>query len=74
MPFEQQVMIVFAGNDGALDEIPVAKVKAFEKAFLEFATKNYPDIEHEIREKKALSDDLKKKLQQAIAKFKQEFK
>ncbi len=72
--FERQVMIIFAGNEGLLDDVPLPRVKHFEKGLLEFLDKNYPDIEHEVREKKAFSDDAKKKLTQAINKFKQEFK
>ena len=72
--FERQVMIIFAGNEGLLDDVPLPRVKHFEKGLLAFLDKNYPDIEHEVREKKAFSDDAKKKLTQAINKFKQEFK
>ena len=67
-------MVIFAGNEGLLDEIPNARLKDFEKGLLAFLDKNYPDIEHEVREKKAISDDGKKKLTQAITQFKQEFK
>ncbi len=74
LPFERQVVIVFAGNEGFLDSIPLSKVKTFEKGFYAFLDKNYADIEHDIREKKAMSDDVKKKLTQALNKFKESFK
>ncbi len=74
MPFERQVVIVFAGNEGLLDDIALPRIKDFQKELVTFLDKNYADIEHEIREKKAMSDDLKKKLSQAIKKFKEQFK
>ena len=73
MPFERQVVIIFAGNEGLLDDIPLARVKDFEKGLLAFIDKNYHDIEHDIREKKAISDDVKKKMTEAINKFKGQF-
>lgn len=74
LPFERQVVIVFAGNEGFLDEIPLNKIKKFETELYSFLDKHYANIEHEIREKKAMSDDLKKKLTQAINQFKESFK
>ncbi len=74
LPFEQQVTIIFAGNEGLLDELPLARIKEFEQGLLKFVDQKYPDILHEIREKKAIGDDLKAKLNQAVAQFKEQFK
>ncbi len=74
LPFERQVVIVFAGNEGFLDEIPLNKIKKFETELYAFLDKNYASIEHDIREKKAMSDDVKKTLTSAINKFKESFK
>lgn len=73
MPLEQQIVIIFAGNEGLLDEIPVQRVRDFETGLFEFMDKNYHEIYHEIAEKKILSDEFKAKLKQAIIKFKQSF-
>ncbi|MBN1688927.1 MAG: F0F1 ATP synthase subunit alpha [Candidatus Omnitrophica bacterium] len=73
IPFERQVMIIFACNEGLLDDIPVSKLKDLEPKLYAFVEKNYPDVEHWIREKKALSDELKTKLTDAIRKFKGQF-
>ncbi len=70
---EQQVIIIFAGNEGLLDDLPIQKIKEFEKGLLAFMDKKFPDVAHEIREKKALSDDLKKKMKDGINQFKQQF-
>lgn len=74
MPLEHQVAIIFAGNEGLLDDISTVRIKDFEAGLLEFIDKNYLEIYHDISEKKILSDDLKQKLKQAIAKFKETFK
>ncbi|OGW72378.1 MAG: F0F1 ATP synthase subunit alpha [Omnitrophica bacterium GWA2_52_12] len=70
---ENQVMIIFAGNEGLLDEVPLSKLKAFEKEFLAFMQSHYAKIPLELADKKAFSDDLKAQLRQAIAKFKEQF-
>ncbi len=74
MPFERQVIVIFAGNEGLLDDIAMNRIKDFEKGLLASMDKEYPDVEHEIREKKAISDLVKQKLTEAIKKFKQQFK
>jgi F-type H+-transporting ATPase subunit alpha len=74
MPFERQVIIIFAGNEGLLDEVPAGRVNDFEKGLLAFMDKNYPDVEHTICEKKAISDEFKKTMGDAVIKFKQQFK
>ena len=73
IPFQRQVIIIFAANAGFLDDIAVSRLKDFENGLLEFMDKNYPDIEHDISQKKAISDDLKKKMTEAYTKFKQQF-
>ncbi len=73
LAFEQQVIVIFAGNEGLLDDLPLNRLKAFETGLLEFVDKKHHYVLHEIREKKAISDDLKKKMKDAVNQFKQEF-
>ncbi len=73
MPFAKQVVVIFLGNQGYLDDIPLEKVKTFEKGFLAFMDQKYPDVEHEITKQKLISDETKKKLDQAAQAFKQKF-
>jgi F-type H+-transporting ATPase subunit alpha len=70
----RQIMIIFAGNEGFLDDLPLGKVKAFEKQLFAFLDKKYAALEHEIAAQKALTDELKAKLKAAIQQFKAEFK
>jgi F-type H+/Na+-transporting ATPase subunit alpha len=71
---EDQVIIIFAGINNMLEDIEVAQVSAFEKGLLKYAAEKHPDIRKEIAEKKALSDDLKKKIEGIIKEYKAIFK
>ncbi|MCA9672135.1 MAG: F0F1 ATP synthase subunit alpha [Myxococcales bacterium] len=59
MPVEQQVFIIFAGNKGYLDVIPVPLVQTFEKEVLSWMDKMHPDLLREIKEKKKIESDEK---------------
>ncbi|MCM8794506.1 MAG: F0F1 ATP synthase subunit alpha [Candidatus Omnitrophica bacterium] len=74
MPLEDQVVSLFAGVNGYLDDLPVASVRSFEKALLDYVEKNYPDIKHEIRTKKVIEKAIEERLKSAIEKLKMEFK
>ena len=52
MTMEQQVLIVFAGVNGYLDDLPVSAIRKFEKEFIESVEKNWPEILSEIKTKK----------------------
>ena len=73
LPLSKQVMIIYAGTKGYLDEMPLDWLKKFESDFYKFIGEKYPDVEHEIDTKKELSDALTKKLDKAIIEFKNEF-
>lgn len=73
LPLSKQVMIIYAGTKGYLDEMPLDWLKKFETDFYKFMGEKYPDVEHEIDTKKELGDTLTKKLDKAIVEFKNEF-
>jgi F-type H+-transporting ATPase subunit alpha len=68
-----EVMMVFAGNSGALDDIPVNRVQAFEKEFLEYMRDVKGTVRNEIAEKKDLSPEFKNALTEALNQFKTSF-
>ena len=70
---EKQVLIVYSGTSGVLDDLPVTQLRKFEIGLFAFMENAHPSILPEIREKKALSDDLKKKINLALAEFKTRF-
>jgi F-type H+-transporting ATPase subunit alpha len=70
MPVEQQVISLFAGVNGYLDDLPVEAVRRFEQEFLAFVEKEYPEVPHDIRTTKDLSDPDQARLHEAAKKFK----
>ncbi len=70
----QQVSIVFAGTKGLLDDIDVKQVQAFEKGFHEYMGTTGKQILDDIMAKKALDDDISKRLTDAINDYKASFK
>ncbi len=69
-PIEDQVVSIFAGTKGFLDELPVSGVAAFEKAMLEHMRCEHSEILDELKETGQMSDELAENLNQAIANFK----
>jgi F-type H+-transporting ATPase subunit alpha len=65
-----QVPVIYAGVNGYLDDVPVEKVGAFEKAFIQFLSTNHPQIGKSIRETEDLGPDMEAKLKAAIEEFK----
>jgi F-type H+/Na+-transporting ATPase subunit alpha len=74
MAVEHQVISIFTGTQGHLDDIPVEAVRRFEREFLAFVEKSYPEVPHNIRTSKDLSDADSKRLGDAVKQFKAAFK
>ncbi|MCL4476699.1 MAG: F0F1 ATP synthase subunit alpha, partial [Nitrospirae bacterium] len=73
LPFEEQVMVLFAGANGYLDDVPVEAIGKFESGLLRFIRDNKGDIKTELREKKVIDDALKAKIISAVEEFKKGF-
>jgi len=69
MPVERQVLAIFAGTKGYLDEVPVASVLAFRDGFLDFVESAYPEIGATIAAEKLISPDTEAKLRAALDEF-----
>jgi len=70
MPAERQVMILFAGAYGFLDEWPVDAVSDYEKQMLEFMGNKHPKLLEEIKTKGEIGDALVEDLKKALDEFK----
>jgi F-type H+-transporting ATPase subunit alpha len=70
----KQVMIIYIGTRGFLDDLPVSSIRKFETEFFGFMDKEHPDIEKDIETKKELNSELIKSLDRAIESFKNDFK
>ena len=73
LPVEKQILIIYAGTQGHLDDVPVDALRAFEEALYQYADGRGAAILTEIREKKEISDALRPKLDELIAGAKAEF-
>ncbi|GAA0281282.1 F0F1 ATP synthase subunit alpha [Cryptosporangium japonicum] len=69
----EQVVSVWAGTTGQLDDIPVADIRRFETEFLDFIRRNKSDIFSTIESTGKLEDDTAQSLTDAITEFKQQF-
>jgi len=73
VPVEEQILSIFAGVNGLLDDIPTKSITKFDTELINYVRTNQPEILTEIIEKKALSDELTKKMKDTIIEFKKQF-
>jgi F-type H+-transporting ATPase subunit alpha len=74
MDVEKQVLVIWAATNGYVDDVPVEQVRRFEAELLRFVENSHPGLLRAIREKKALTDEIKKDLTQALSDFKESWK
>ncbi|MDD2335868.1 MAG: F0F1 ATP synthase subunit alpha [Geobacteraceae bacterium] len=73
IPSEKQVLIIFCANNGYVDDYPVSALSRYEVELYTFFDIRKADILREIREKKAIDDELRGKIISALDEFKKEF-
>jgi len=73
MSVEHEVMIIWCGANGHLDDIPLEDISRFEEEFLAFCDRDFPDIGHNLKSEKKISDGTAAKLKEATGKFKASF-
>jgi len=74
IPVEIQVVVIWAAQNGYLDQVPVPRVKEFQNKLTEYFTTRKGQLLTKIRREKALSDELKAELKAATEEFKQTWK
>jgi len=72
MPVEEQVVEIFLGTEGLLDDIPVNEVQAFNKAFLEYFRNADSETLGTLRDKKEMTDEIREAIRKAAAAYKAE--
>ncbi|GAA1731907.1 F0F1 ATP synthase subunit alpha [Nonomuraea sp. AD125B] len=72
-PVERQVVSVWAGTTGELDEVPVEDIRRFEAEFLDYLQSSHKGVFDTIRETKDMGDDTVTTLKDAITEFKKGF-
>ncbi len=73
LPFSKQILIIYAGTQGLLDDMAVDQLREFEKGLYEFVDAGKPDLLRAIEEKKTLDDDLRKTMTEVIKQYKDQF-
>ncbi len=69
VPLEEQVMIIYAGTHGYCDTVPVARVREYERAFLNFMRTMHPEVGADIARRKELSKETEEALKAALEEF-----
>ena len=71
MDVEKQVLIIWAATNGYTDDVAVENMRDFEAELLRFIENSHPGVLQAMREKKAITDDIKKDLEQSLKDFKE---
>jgi F-type H+-transporting ATPase subunit alpha len=74
MPVAEQVLSIYAGVSGFLDDIAVDKVRAFEEDLLRFVRDEHPQLLKDLAAKPKIDDAFGAQLKQVIAAFKQKYR
>ncbi len=73
LPVEKQIVIIFAGTQGYLDDLPVEQVRKFEEELYRFVDNAHRDLWAKILDKKVLDDSLRAEIHTVIKEFKERF-
>ena len=73
VPVEKQVVIIYAGANGYLDDLPVSEVTKFEAELYPFIEAKYPEIFKNIATNKKIDDETDALLKKALDEFKSTF-
>ncbi|MBI2181772.1 MAG: F0F1 ATP synthase subunit alpha [Deltaproteobacteria bacterium] len=71
---ERQILIIYAGTNGFVDELPLTALKKYEQELYSFIESKHPDIFAEILKKRELDGELRAKITKALEEFKRTFK
>ncbi len=74
LPVEKQVLILFAGANRFLDDVPVGDCRRFEQDLYPFVETNYSGLLKSLREKKAIDDSIRAEATKALEAFKERFR
>jgi F-type H+-transporting ATPase subunit alpha len=72
-PVEIQVLVIWAATNGYIDDIELGDVRKFEQGLITYVENAHSGLLANIREKKAISDDIKEQLKKAVGEFKERF-
>ncbi len=70
---EKQALIIFAANNGYIDDYPLGAMRRYEEELYNFVDNRHPEILDQVREKKAIDSDLQELIKRALDELKNEF-
>jgi F-type H+-transporting ATPase subunit alpha len=73
LPVEKQILIIYAGTNAFLDDLPVEQCRAFEESLYRFVENAHPGLLTQIREKKVLDDALRGEINNVLKEAKERF-
>jgi F-type H+-transporting ATPase subunit alpha len=74
MPVEEQIVIIWAGVSGYLDDIPVSKITQFEKDFRDFIKRDYWSLLQLLMKEKQITKDIETIMKKSLTQFLKEWK
>jgi F-type H+-transporting ATPase subunit alpha len=69
MPVEQEVMVIYAGTQGFLDDVPVNRVQEFQNSFLQYVDTSHAGLREALASKRELTGEIEGQLKQALTDF-----
>jgi F-type H+-transporting ATPase subunit alpha len=73
LPFSRQILIIYAGTNGYLDDLPVEQIREFEAGLHKFVSSVNPKLLDTIMEKKTLDETIKADIESTLKEFTQRF-
>jgi F-type H+-transporting ATPase subunit alpha len=73
LPVEKQIVIIFAGTNGYLDDLETEDCMPFEQGLYDFMDTSYPSVGKRVAEKKQLDDGLRAEIRRMLDEFKAKF-
>jgi F-type H+-transporting ATPase subunit alpha len=72
MPFEQEVMAIYAATQGFVDDVPVNRIQEFQNSLLQYIDTTHAQLRQDLKTKKDLTPEIESALKQTIMSFKNE--
>jgi F-type H+-transporting ATPase subunit alpha len=74
LPVEKQILIIFAGTNGFVDDLPLTALKKYEQELYSFVESRHPELFADILKKRELDNDLRERIKKTLTEFKGTFK
>ncbi len=74
LPVEKQVLIIFAGTNGYLDDLAIEDCQPFERGLYEFMDNSYPSVGSELVQKKQIDEPLRAEIRKMLEEYKTKFR